>query len=267
MFLRKRFNLSQLAIKYSRLTLFFWLAVAVAGILAFCSLKSSLFPNITFPVVIVNARASLATVLDTEAQLTQPIEESIQSLTGLREFSSSTYPGQTVVQLLFRVGSDLEDSTKRVKASLAQLSLPQNASLEVHPFNLNESTAISYAIKSEGKSLPELSQIAQEQIIPAIARLSGVLRVDLLGDTSSTATEDPELPNTNPATLVRFNGENVLAFQVIKRGDANTLEVVSRVEEAVQQLRAKLPDVQLVLAETQADYILETTQATIEALF
>jgi multidrug efflux pump subunit AcrB len=267
MFLRKRFNLSQLAIKYSRLTLFFWLAVAVAGILAFCSLKSSLFPNITFPVVIVNARASLATVLDTEAQLTQPIEESIQSLTGLREFSSSTYPGQTVVQLLFRVGSDLEDSTKRVKASLAQLSLPQNASLEVHPFNLNESTAISYAIKSEGKSLPELSQIAQEQIIPAIARLSGVLRVDLLGDTSSTATEDPELPNTNPATLVRFNGENVLAFQVIKRGDANTLEVVNLVEEAVQQLRAKLPDVQLVLAETQADYIRETTQATIEALF
>ncbi len=267
MFLRERFNLSQLAIKYSRLTLFFWLAVAIAGLLAFSSLKYSLFPNITFPVVIVNARASIETVFDTEAQLTQPIEESLQALAGLREFFSSTYSGQTVVQLLFRVGSDLEDSTERVRASLAQLSLPPNASLEVHPFNLNESTAISYAIKSEGKSLPELSQIAQEQIIPVIARLSGVLRVDLLGDTSSTATEDPELPNTNPATLVRFNGENVLAFQVIKRSDANTLEVVSRVEEAIQPLRAKLPDVQLFLAETQADYIRETTQATIEALF
>jgi multidrug efflux pump subunit AcrB len=267
MSLKERFNLSQLAIKYSRLTLFFWLAVTVAGLLAFFSLKYSLFPNITFPVVIVNARASIETVLDTEVQLTQPIEESLQSLAGLREFSSSTYSGHTVVKLLFRVGSDLEDSTERVKASLAQLSLPPNASLEVHPFNLNESTAISYAIKSENQSLPELSQIAQKQIIPAIARLSGVLRVDLLGNTASTAKEDPQSPSTNPATLVRFNGENVLAFQVIKRSDANTLEVVSRVEEAMRQLRAKLPDVQLVLAETQAGYIRETTQATIEALF
>lgn len=262
MFLKERFNLSQLAIKYSRLTLFFWLAVAIAGLLAFSSLKYSLFPNITFPVVIVNARASVETVLDTERQLTQPIEESLQSLTGLREFFSSTYSGQTVVQLLFRVGSDLEDSTERVKAALAQLSLPPNASLEVHPFNLNESTAVSYAIKDEKRSLPELSQIAQEQIIPAIARLSGVLRVDLLGDASSTATEETR----NRATLARFNGENVLAFQVIKRGDANTLEVVSRVEATVKKLRAKLPDVQLILAETQADYIRETTQATIDAL-
>ena len=40
------------------------------------------------------------------------------------------------------------------------------------------------------------------------------------------------------ATLVRFNGQNALAFQVIKRGNANTLEVVSRVEKEVQKLRS-----------------------------
>ncbi|MGH2416451.1 MAG: efflux RND transporter permease subunit, partial [Microcystaceae cyanobacterium] len=82
------------------------------------------------------------------------------------------------------------------------------------------------------------------------------LKVNLLGDSSST----------NFPTLVRFNGQDALAFQVIKRGDANTLEVVSQVEKAVKQLQADLPEVQLVLAETQAKYIREATHATIDAL-
>ena len=264
--LRERLNISRLAIKYSRLTVCFWIAVTVAGLFAFSSLKYALFPDITFPVVVVNGTAPLETVLETEAQLTQPIEEPLQSLEGLEELYSSTYPGQTLINLLFGPGTNLESSTEEVKTALEQLSLPREATFEVIPFNLNESTAISYAIKSESKTLRELTEIAKEEIIPPITQLPGVLKVNLLGDDSPPEEENDQLPSTNPPTLVRFNGENALAFQVIKGGDANTLEVVSRVEEAVQRLQADLPEVQLVIAETQADFIREATQATIDAL-
>ena len=240
--------------------------MTVAGLFAFSSLKYALFPDITFPVVVVNGTAPLETVLETEAQLTQPIEEPLQSLEGLEELYSSTYPGQTLINLLFGPGTNLESSTEEVKTALEQLSLPREATFEVIPFNLNESTAISYGIKSESKTLRELSEIAKEQIIPPITQLPGVLKVNLLGDDSPPEEENNQLPSTNPPTLVRFNGENALAFQVIKGGDANTLEVVSRVEEAVQRLQADLPEVQLVIAETQADFIREATQATIDAL-
>jgi multidrug efflux pump subunit AcrB len=269
---RERFNISKLAIDFSWLTVSFWIAVTVAGLLAFSSLKYALFPDITFPVVVVNATAPLTTALDTEAKLTQPIEERLRSLEGLDNLRSSAYPGQTAVSLAFAVGTDLEKSTNQVETALKQLSLPQGANYKIIPLNLNESAAISYAIESSSRNLTDLNQVAKDKIIPAIAKLPGVLKVNLLGGDPNAAPTLPTAQTTaatslqGGTTLVRFNGQDALAFQVIKRGNANTLEVVSRVEEEVQKLRNNLKDVKLTLAATQAEYIRNATQSTINAL-
>ncbi len=271
-YLREKFNISRLAIKYSWLTVCIWIAVTVAGLFAFSSLKYALFPDITFPVVVINASAPLETALTTEAQLTEPLESQLESLDGLKQLRSTTYSGQTVVNLGFKVGTDLDASTTAVESALDQIDLPAESSLQVIPLNLNEAAAVSYSIQREGASLDELAETAEADIIPSIADIPGVLRVDLLGvgdrEDAGAAEAPGASPNDlqNPPTLVRFSGEDVLAFQVIKRGDANTLEVVSQVEEAVQRLKAELPQVDFVLAATQANYIREATQSTIDAL-
>jgi multidrug efflux pump subunit AcrB len=266
---REFFNISRLAIEFSWLTVGFWIAVTVAGLLAFSSLKYALFPDITFPVVVVNAQAPLTTALDTEAKLTQPIEQRLQSLTGLEDIRSSTYPGQTAVSLSFIVGTNLEKSTRQVETALKQLQLTQGANYKIIPLNLNESAAISYAIESPSLNLQDLTKLATEQIVPAIAKIPGVLKVSLLGvpspATPQLSASTAGLPGGG-ATLVRFNGKEALAFQVIKRGSANTLEVVSRVEKAVQKLRSTVKDVKLTLAATQAEYIRHATQSTIDSL-
>ncbi|MBD2436293.1 efflux RND transporter permease subunit [Nostoc sp. FACHB-110] len=269
---RERFNISKLAIDFSWLTVSFWIAVTVAGLLAFSSLKYALFPDITFPVVVVNATAPLTTALDTEAKLTKPIEERLGSLEGLDNLRSSAYPGQTAVSLAFTVGTDLEKSTKNVETALKQLKLPAGANYKIIPLNLNESAAISYAIESSSRNITDLNKVAKDQIIPAIAKLPGVLKVNLLGGdpnaapTLPTAQTTAATPPQGGATLIRFNGQDALAFQVIKRGNANTLEVVSRVEKEVQKLRNNLKDVKLTLAATQAEYIRHATKSTIDAL-
>ncbi|MBD2692224.1 efflux RND transporter permease subunit [Anabaena catenula] len=266
---REVFNISRWAIKFSWLTVCFWIAVTVAGILAFGSLKYALFPDITFPVVVVNAQAPLTSALDTETKLTKPLEESLKSLEGIDNIRSSTYPGQSAVSLLFAVGTDLETSTNKTKSALKELKLPEGANYKIIPLNLNESSVISYAIESQSGNLGELQKLANEKILPAIAKLPGVLKVSLLG----APPKSPPLNATNAtaaltggANLIRFNGQDVLAFQVIKRGDANTLEVVSRVEQEVQNLRSTLKDVKLTLAATQAEYIRQATKSTIDAL-
>ncbi|MCX7592662.1 MAG: efflux RND transporter permease subunit [Fischerella sp.] len=267
---RERFNISKLAIQHPRLTVGFWLAVMVAGILAFSTLKYALFPDITFPVVVVNATAPLTTALDTEAKLTQPIEQRLNSLEGLDQIRSSTYPGQAVVILSFFVGTDLEESTQKAETALKQASLPEDSTFKTIPIRLNESAAISYAIESQSLNLTDLAKLAKEKIIPALAQQPGVLRVDLLG--APVASSFPPISNQTAAvsqegaTLVRFNGKDALAVQVIKRGDANTLEVVAEVENQVQQLRSDLPNVTFTLAATQSEYIRNATRATIDAL-
>ena len=248
---RERFNISRVAIQYPWLTLGFWLAVCVAGAVSFRTLKYNLFPDITFPVVVVNAQAPLTTALATEQALTRPLEARLQTLLGVAKVRSATYPGQTTVSLAFDVGTNLEASRDLVQATVQALNLAPKPTFQVIPLNLNESAAVSYALSSPKQNLSELAKLARSELIPSIAKLPGVLKVNLLGATN---------------TAVRFNGQEALAFQVVKRGDANTLEVVSQVEKEVAQLHAQFPEVRLELAATQATYIREATSATIEAL-
>ncbi|MBW4477068.1 MAG: efflux RND transporter permease subunit [Tolypothrix brevis GSE-NOS-MK-07-07A] len=261
---REHFNISKLAIQFSWLTLSFWIAVTVAGLLAFSSLKYALFPDVTFPVVVVNASAPLTTALDTEAKLTQPLEMRLREFPGLDDVRSSSYPGQSVISLAFAVGTNLEESTKEVETRLKQVSLTEGASYKIIPLNLNESAAISYAVESDSRNLTDLAKLTKEQIVNTLALIPGVLKVSLLG-APVDVTPEASIP-TGGATLVRFNGKDALAFQVIKRGDANTLEVVSLVEKEVQKLQLTLKDVKLTLAATQAEYIRNATQSTIDAL-
>ena len=256
---RESFNISKLAIKFSWLTVCFWIGITVAGVLAFSSLKYALFPDITFPVVVVTAQAPLTNTLDTEEKLTKPIEESLKSLVGLEDIRSSTYPGQTAVVSSFIVGTNLKTATSKISQIVNQLNLPKDTNKKIIPLNLNESATVSYAVESSVQDIDNLRQLAKDKIVPAIAKLPGVLKVSLLGG----GTLKPQLTT---GTLVRFNGQDALAFQVIKKGDANTLEVVSGVEKEVQQLRATLKDVTLNLAATQGEYIRNATHSTIDAL-
>lgn len=257
---RESFNISKLAIKFSWLTVCFWIGITVAGVLAFSSLKYALFPDITFPVVVVTAQAPLTNTLDTEEKLTKPIEESLRSLVGLEDIRSSTYPGQTAVVSSFIVGTNLETVTSKISQIVNQLNLPKDTNKKIIPLNLNESAAVSYAVESSVRDIDNLRQLTKDKILPRIAKLPGVLKVSLLGG----GTLKPQ--ETTGGTLVRFNSQDALAFQVIKKGDANTLEVVSGVEKEVQQLRSNLKDVTLTLAATQGEYIRNATHSTIDAL-
>lgn len=262
---RKRFNISRLAIKYPRLTISFWISITVAGLLAFSSLKYALFPDVAFPVVIVNATSKIEKTLETELKLTKPIEESLLSIEEIERLNSSTFSGQTVINTLFFGGETLQSAETKINLALEKVALPPNTNIDVIPFNLNESNAITYAIISNNKSLSELEKISQEKIIPQLEKISGILRVDLLGViTNNENTSNPI--NQNISTLVNFNGQKALAIQVIKKGDANTLDIVKKVEVEIKKIIPQLPSINIILAQTEANFIKEATQSTIDAL-
>ena len=260
---RERFNISRIAIAYPWLTVAFWVGVAVAGAFAFRTLRYSLLPDITFPVVVVNAAGPMSDVTETADQLSRPIEARLKSLENLNEVRASIYPGRVAVTLSFKVGTNLSRIARQVEADLKSLKLPTGAQWEVIALNLNQTSVATYAISAPDKSLPELARIARAQVIPALQNAPGVLEVTLLG-------EPPGEPAGTAArqapTIVRLNGKAVLALDVIKRGDANTLDVVKELKAVVDKIQRGIPGLQLVLARTQAEYIREATHSTVEAL-
>lgn len=262
---RRRFNISRLAISYPKLTIAFWISVTIAGLLAFSSLKYALFPDVAFPVIMVNANSNIENALETESQLTKPLEESFLSIPEIEQLSSSTFAGKTIINALFFGGENLQSSEEKINTALEKTSLPANTNIDVIPINLNESTAISYVIKSDSKDLTELETIAKEKVIPSLDKIIGILQINLLGINSDSGEENG-IYSPNNSTLVNFNGENSLAIQVIKKADANTLEIVKEVQKKIEELKPQLPSTQLLLAQTEANFIEEATQSTIDAL-
>jgi multidrug efflux pump subunit AcrB len=247
-------NISRLAIRYSRVTIAFWIGIIIAGFVALNSLEYNLFPDVTFPVVIIRAHSQILTEIETEKRLVIPIEESLKTVPGLTDIESTIYPQQAIVNLIFDTGIEITEVSNKVNSILKKISFPKNTNWEVIPFNFNESTAVSYVLNSDRYSLSELTNIAQSKIIPAFQSVSGVQRIDLLGNISSGST------------LVRFNGRDAIALQIVKTSQGNTLEVVKQIAKIANGLQQELADTKLVLAETQAKYIREATQATIDAL-
>lgn len=244
--------------------------MAVAGLLAFSSLKYALFPDVTFPIVVVDATVPLEDVLETEAELTNPLEAWLTQANQLKSISSTTYGGRSVVRLSFQeLGTTLKESGQEVEYLLgratAREELPEGTNYRIIPFNLNESAAISYILR--GRDREALYEQASTEILPVLRKFKGVLRVELLGAVDlETARADRRATPLGGPTLVRFNGEDAIAIQVVKEGEANTLEVVAQVEQAMAKLQRRQPDLEVELAASQAEYIREATQATIDAL-
>jgi len=93
--LRQRLNISRLAIQHPWLTINFWIAVSVAGLLAFSSLQYALFPDVTFPVVIIRASGNFDTAIETETKLTNPLQKHLILL-----LERNTSQNQKVLTLL-----------------------------------------------------------------------------------------------------------------------------------------------------------------------
>ncbi|MBL1209384.1 efflux RND transporter permease subunit [Geminocystis sp. GBBB08] len=257
--LRQRLNISRFAIQHPWLTINFWIAVSVAGLLAFSSLQYALFPDVTFPVVIIRASGNFETAIDTENKLTNPLQKPLLNLESIENIVSTTYPNETVITSLFFAGDTLDSATKIIENAISNVKLPEKTQIEIIPYNLNESSAISYVLTSQNKSLEEIAEVVNNQILPAFKNIDGILKVKVFG--LDFAEDKDIIPS-----FVSFNGKEGLGISIIKRGDGNTLKVVKSVESVMKKWESSLTDITINMAQTEAGYIKEATQATIDTL-
>ena len=267
MTVRDRFNISRLAIAHPWLTITFWLAVSVAGIFGFRTLRYALLPDITFPIVVISATtAQPISAAETADDVARPIERRFQAMTGLNEVRATIFPGRVVIVLSYRVGLKLEDCALEAENALQNLKLPPGTETKVTPRNLNQTPVATYALSLPGGSLPEAAKLARGQIMPALLKVPGVLEVHLLGGGSDAASPTPDADAGDAPTLVRLDGRSVLALEVVKRAEANPLELADRLATEIRRLESTVPTARFQLARSQADYIREATHSTREAL-
>ncbi len=256
---RDRFNISRLAIAHPQLTVVIWIAVCLAGVFSFRTLKFALLPDISFPVVVVTATApEEMSKEDLAKNVALPMELRLREIEGLGEVHGAVRPPFVIITVYFRVGQTLEECAARVARALAEVKPVEGITTKISTRNLNQTSVATYALRSPGKSADELLELARRKIVHPLRTVEGVQEVAMLGET--------EVPEGESPVRARFKGGDVLALDVIKQGDANTLEVADRIEAEMTRLRAALPGVEIALARTQAGFIREASHSTVEAL-
>jgi HAE1 family hydrophobic/amphiphilic exporter-1 len=142
------------------------LAPIVLGLASYTRLGVELFPNVDVPVVVVTTTLRGASVDEMEAAVTKPVEEAVNTVSGIDELRSTTKEGfsQIVVGFKLEKNGDIAAQEIRDKMSLIQGSLPVGTDFpKVEKFNLDAAPVITIVVSGK-RPLREVTEIAKKLI-------------------------------------------------------------------------------------------------------
>src|SRR3990172_12012301 len=180
-----RFNLSAAALRYRELTLFFLLAIAVAGAMAFFRLGQREDPDFTFRAMVVRTLWPGATAEQVDRQVTDRIEKKLQETPYFKWTRSYSKPGESliVLELLDTApAAKVPELWYQVRKKVGDIrhTLPPEA---LGPFFNDEFGDVYgsiYAFSADGFTLSELRDYV-ERARQEVLRLPNVAKVELIG--------------------------------------------------------------------------------------
>lgn len=163
------------------------LAVVLIGVIAMTSLPQAMMPKMDLPIASVVTTMPGASPSEVEQQLSKPIEDALQTLSGVSEIDSTSLQNESQVTVQFNYGENLTQKVEDMRGIISGLtaSLPSKAnSPSVKQFDPNSSPIMTVTLSGADKSLSELSDIAANIVKPALQHVSGVGTVNEIGNLS-----------------------------------------------------------------------------------
>ena len=174
-------NISELSIRRPVLATVLTLIILLFGAVGYISLGVREYPSVDNPIISVSCSYAGANADVIENQITEPLEQNINGIPGIRSLTSVSQQGSSRITVEFELSVDLETAANDVrdKVSRAQRFLPRDCDPPtVSKADADATPILMVAIQSEKRSLLELSEIAdltvkeQLQTIPEVSSVS-----------------------------------------------------------------------------------------------
>jgi len=161
------------------------LALMLLGIISYSRLGVEQMPDIQVPGVWMQVRYPGASPEQVEADLMKPLEEAVNTITGVRGIITNCFEGRAELWVEFELSTKMDKAVQDVRDKIAQIrpGFPRDAKdpLIVRG-NFDEGAPTStFAVLSKTRSLRELSTFADQQIVKRLQGVSGVGLVNLGG--------------------------------------------------------------------------------------
>jgi len=318
------------------------LALVVVGLFCYFNLGVDRFPKVDFPMVTVTTRLVGAAPEEMETEITDKIEEAVNTISGIDQLTSTSAEGVSIVMIQF----DLEKSADvaaqevrdKVNAVLAQLPKESDPPI-IEKLDADSAPILSVALSGPAPTR-DITEFADKTLKRQIESISGVgqarviggqlRQINIVADTAKLSAlgltvsdlvhalqaQNVQIPggqveqglrdltlrtygrvnkpeefgeitiaprNGYPVkvkdvavvddgvaeaeTIARVDGKPAVVLQVRKQSGTNTVEVINRVKDRVEQLRGQLPhDWKMVIVRDQSDYITAAVDAVKEHL-
>ncbi len=161
------------------------LGPVVLGLASYTRLGVELFPNVDVPVVAITTTLKGASVEEMESSITKPVEEVVNTVSGIDELRSTTREGLSTVVIGFKLekNGDIAAQDIRDKISTLLPRLPVGTDPPVvEKFNLDAAPVITIAVSGgPGRRLREVTEISKKRIKEDLEGVAGVGAVILVG--------------------------------------------------------------------------------------
>ncbi len=168
---------------HARSILFAFILLVVGGIGAALHLPVALFPQISFPRIVVSVDAGERPASQTEIQVTRPLEEALRGVQGVADIKSTTSRGAVDLALSFDWGHDMTTATLQTQAAVtaALPDLPTGTRFTVRRMDPTVFPIFGLALTSKTRNPAALRQFADLQLRPLILSTRGVAGVEVQG--------------------------------------------------------------------------------------
>ena len=160
-------------------------ALLVAGMLAWRLLPVAALPQVDYPVIQVQATLPGASPDTVARMITVPLERYLGQISGLKQMSSASGAGVSVITLQFALDSDLGVAEQDVQSALdnAESLLPDGmpAPPRYRKVNPADTPILTLAVSSKTLPLPQIHDLVDTRMAQKLAQVQGVGQVSLAG--------------------------------------------------------------------------------------
>ena len=161
-------NLSALFIDRPVATTLLGVAIFLSGVLAWFNLPVAPLPNITFPVVVVQATMAGASPEIMAATVAEPLERRLATISGVTQLTSTSYVGVATIVTQFDVSRDINGASRDVQAAIQASRADLPTTLRGNPtwrqFNPSDSPIMILALTSDTLTRSQLYDSANTVI-------------------------------------------------------------------------------------------------------
>ncbi|WDZ92197.1 efflux RND transporter permease subunit [Nocardiopsis sp. HUAS JQ3] len=176
------------------LVLLITLAVLFFGVLAAASAKRELFPDMSLPMVMVSGTYQGAAPRVVESQVTEPLEQAVQSVPGVTTVTSTSSTGSSQVTVEFDYGQNQDDLVRQTQIAVDQVAgmLPEGVDTSVMSFSTDMMPVVMLAAGAADGDDQAMVDPLETHLIPELESVEGVRSATLTGAVESDVVVTPD---------------------------------------------------------------------------